>query len=183
MSNLKVRNIHPNERSFYNENFQILDKTTEAPFGSYFDKNNVTLKIPLFHKNFVLYETENLSSSKKAILCVLTDGTTDKYRTKDQNYIYENEIDISSLNLTANDDKLIIIVLNDHPKDYYSHSNKIITELTNYIEQRVHSSETMLNFKEINDLLDSIKNSSQKSTSHQKRKAAPKEAAGGIIIK
>jgi hypothetical protein len=181
MSNITVRSIDPNELGAYdNKIYRIINKKQNANHCSSHNDQKALTKISLPHNNFVIYDIHDISTrNKNALLFVITDGTDDSQVLLGPSHILEIEFDIS---LMAKRDELIIIVLNDHPKDFYTYEKPLLHDLINYIDNEISPTDIDIDQCNLDKILDKYIKISKEIPKGVIPKS-PKEAAGGIIIK
>lgn len=178
MSNLRVRNIHQDEISAYRRKvYKVINQNQNANYCSTHDDITAQVKISLPHNDFVIYDIQDiLVPNKNALLFAITDRTEDIHSGNTPSHILEKTYDISHM---EESDQLIIIVLNDHPRDFYAYEKPFLYDLKQcIIDMKIQETDIDIDQKKLDVLL-----TKYKEISNQKQPRSPKEAAGGIIIK
>lgn len=159
-----TRSISASENSLYNNNLQIIAGKTESNYDN--TSKTITLEIPVSNANFSFYKKFDISSStKSAILYVVTDNTDSPILANTKTHIIEDTFSMTNF-LDGNqvkNNKLYVFTFNDTPKDFDKEEKAIIKHYTDLVANGSFPSIACQQIKSF--LLDE-----------------PKEQCGGIIV-
>ncbi|WP_417289755.1 hypothetical protein [Corallibacter sp.] len=158
-----TRSISASENSLYNNNLQIIDGKTESNYDN--TSKTITLEIPVSNANFSFYKKFDISSStKSAILYVVTDNTDSPILSNTKTHIIEDTFSMTNF-LDGNqvkNNKLYVFTFNDAPKDFDKNEKTIVKYYTDLVANGSFSSIACIQTKSL--------------------LPEPKEQCGGIIV-
>ncbi|WP_418513280.1 hypothetical protein [Corallibacter sp.] len=158
-----IRPISTSENSLYTNNLQIIDGKTESNYDN--TSKTITLEIPVSNANFSFYKKFDISSStKSAILYVVTDNTDSPILSNKKTHIIEDTFSMANF-LDGNhvkNNKLYVFTFNDAPKDFDKDEKTIVKYYTDLVANGNVSSIACLQTKSF--------------------LPEPKEQCGGIIV-